>query len=206
MQPAQTMKCPNCGKSLWFVKDVCPFCKATIALAPAATPSAGNNDAPGETDESWVTLTKCETLAEADAIRTQLEASGIQALLPDEALMQTIAWNVNAYGFVRVQVASRDYESAKEVLSSMKEAEPEVISEPGPKRAELPLSWPMRWLAFTMPLLTCAGLLMFAVAKGAYARQGCERKATELWHWFASGCVCWLVAFIVFMTARGRTY
>jgi hypothetical protein len=24
------MKCPNCGKSLWFVRTFCPFCKASI--------------------------------------------------------------------------------------------------------------------------------------------------------------------------------
>lgn len=28
------MKCPSCGKSLWFLRTFCPFCKVTIA-APA---------------------------------------------------------------------------------------------------------------------------------------------------------------------------
>ena len=28
------MKCPSCGKSLWFVRTFCPFCKTTIS-APA---------------------------------------------------------------------------------------------------------------------------------------------------------------------------
>jgi hypothetical protein len=29
----KTMLCPNCGKSLWFVRSFCPFCKTGI-LAP----------------------------------------------------------------------------------------------------------------------------------------------------------------------------
>jgi len=54
-----------------------------------------------------------------------------------------------------------------------------------------------------MPLLTCPGVLIFATARSAYSRQGCERKATELWLWFGSGIVFWLVGFVVFVTVRG---
>src|SRR5437868_9022059 len=28
------MKCPTCGKSLWFLRTFCPFCKAAIAAPP----------------------------------------------------------------------------------------------------------------------------------------------------------------------------
>ena len=28
------MKCPSCGKSLWFVRTFCPFCKIPIAAPP----------------------------------------------------------------------------------------------------------------------------------------------------------------------------
>lgn len=31
--------------------------------------------------------------------------------------MQAVGWNFNTYGYVRVQVAPKDYESAKELLS-----------------------------------------------------------------------------------------
>ena len=152
----------------------------------------------------FVTLVKCETLAEADAIRAQLEASNIPSFLPDEALMQTIAWNVNTYGFIRIQIASKDYEAAKEVLSSLKQNVAVDISEQGVKLAELSLSWPMRCFAFTMPLLMCPGMLLFALAKSGYSRQGCKRKTTELWRWFVYGAVFWLVAFVVFITMRGH--
>ena len=28
------MKCPSCGKSLWFIRNFCPFCKRNISAAP----------------------------------------------------------------------------------------------------------------------------------------------------------------------------
>jgi len=64
-----------------------------------------------------VTLVKCRTLVEADLIVSRLRAAGIQAFIPDECLMQTIGFNVNTFGYVRVQVASRDYDSARDLLS-----------------------------------------------------------------------------------------
>ena len=60
---------------------------------------------------------KCRTLVEADLVVSRLQAAGIQTFLPDEILMQTIAWNVNTYGYVRVQVAPKDYVAARELLT-----------------------------------------------------------------------------------------
>jgi hypothetical protein len=31
------MKCPNCNKSLWFVRSFCPFCKTNITAPPRPT-------------------------------------------------------------------------------------------------------------------------------------------------------------------------
>lgn len=198
------MKCSNCGKSLWFVNDVCPFCKTTIQQQKAG-PQTGVEARPDP--EGLVTLTSCETLSQADAIRAQLEGAGIEVHVPDENLMQAVAWNLNTFGFVRVQVSSKDYETAKQVLASFKQDSMEAadVAEPGVRLAELPLSWPMRCFAFVMPLFICPGMLVFAVAKGGYSRQGCERKATELWHWFAAGLVFWVLAFLVFITLRDFT-
>jgi hypothetical protein len=69
-----------------------------------------------ETPIAWVTLTTCRTLADADLIATQLRAAQIPVLIPDESLMLNIGWNVNTYGYVRVQVHSQDYETAREFL------------------------------------------------------------------------------------------
>lgn len=44
-------------------------------------------------------------------------AAGIVAFIPDESLMQTIGFNLNTFGYVRVQVTPEDYDTAKTVLS-----------------------------------------------------------------------------------------
>jgi hypothetical protein len=194
------MKCPNCGESLWFVKDVCPFCKTTISreATAASTPASPKSGTVPCDSERLVTLVQCGTVVEADAVRAQLETADIPSFLPDEALMQAVAWNVNTYGFVRVQVFSKDYEAAKEVLSSFRQDAEGTAVEPGLNLAEVPLSWPMRCFAFAMPVLICPGLLIFAVAKGGYSKQGCERKEKELWQWFAGGVLFWVIVFMVF--------
>jgi hypothetical protein len=71
---------------------------------------------PQEMDMDLVTLIGCRTLTEADLIVSELRASGISAFIPDEFLSQAVAWNLNTYGYVRVQVSPKDYESAKEFL------------------------------------------------------------------------------------------
>ena len=64
-----------------------------------------------------VTLVRCRTLVAADKVVSRLRAARITAFLPDESLMQTVAWNVSTYGYVRVQVSPEDYDSARNLLS-----------------------------------------------------------------------------------------
>jgi hypothetical protein len=63
-----------------------------------------------------VVLMRCRTLLEAEMIVSQLEAAGIYSFIPDQFLMQTVSWNLNTYGYVRVQVSPKDYAAAKEFL------------------------------------------------------------------------------------------
>ena len=64
-----------------------------------------------------VTLLACRTLGEADMVVSRLRAEGIEAFLPDDSLMQVIAWNLNTYGYVRVQIAPKDYDAARDLLA-----------------------------------------------------------------------------------------
>ena len=64
-----------------------------------------------------VTLVRCRTLVAADMVVSRLRAAGITAFLPDESLMQTVAWNVSTYGYVLVQVSPEEYDSARDLLS-----------------------------------------------------------------------------------------
>jgi len=69
-----------------------------------------------ELQNDLVTLLTCRTLAEADLIVSRLEGAGIGAIIPDEFLMQAVCWNLNTYGYVRVQISPKDYEAAKACL------------------------------------------------------------------------------------------
>ena len=71
---------------------------------------------PADMQNDLVVLMTCRTLLEADMIVGRLDAAGITAFIPDQFLMQTISWNLNTFGFVRVQVSPSDYEAAKTFL------------------------------------------------------------------------------------------
>ena len=73
---------------------------------------------PADRQLDWVTLVACRTLVEADLLVSQLEAAGIKTFLPDESLMQNVGWNLNTYGYVRVQIAPKDYDAARDLLTS----------------------------------------------------------------------------------------
>ena len=69
-------------------------------------------------DKDWVTLVRCENLPAADAVAMLLRAEKIPVFIPDEYTMQALSINVNAYGFVRVQVPPSEYQNAREILES----------------------------------------------------------------------------------------
>ena len=157
---------------------------------------------PAAATPALITLTQCESLTAADALCTQLESAGIKTFMPDESLMQTVAWNVNTYGYIRVQVASEDLDAAKEVLASIRQQSDSEPSDDELHRMELPLSWAMKLFAFLLPAFICAGAFVYAVAKAGYTRQGCDRKANDLRQWFLTGAVFWLIAYIVFLAVH----
>ena len=66
-----------------------------------------------------VTLVSCATLPAADVIISRLQVAGIEAFIPDESLMQVMGGNLNAFGYVRVQIAPKDYEAARDLLSDI---------------------------------------------------------------------------------------
>ena len=71
---------------------------------------------PEEAKLDLVTIVSCQTLFDADVLVSELEAAGIEAIIPDEFLAEAWAFNLNALGYVRVQVAPNDYEAAKDVI------------------------------------------------------------------------------------------
>jgi RNA polymerase subunit RPABC4/transcription elongation factor Spt4 len=73
--------------------------------------------------EEFVTVFSCQRLTDADLIVGRLEAAGIETFVPDEFLMQTTGFNLNSYGYVRVQVHRKDYASARELCAMAVEPE-----------------------------------------------------------------------------------
>ena len=66
-----------------------------------------------------VTLMTCATLPDADVIAGRLEVAGIEVSIPDESLMNNMGGGLAAFGFVRIQVAPKDYDAARELLSDI---------------------------------------------------------------------------------------
>jgi hypothetical protein len=90
-----------------------------VAISPPTKTTSQlefNTLTPEDEGKNLVTLLTCRTLLEADMITGRLESAGISAFIPDQFLMQTISWNLNTYGYVRVQVSPKDYREAKEFL------------------------------------------------------------------------------------------
>jgi Putative prokaryotic signal transducing protein len=125
--------CAYCGKENTDDAVACRECgteefkEAPLVDKPAepVTPEAESasteleflTPTPQEMEMALVNLARCRTLGEADLLVAQLEAADIPAFIPDQFLMQNIGFNLNTYGFVRIQVSPKDYEAAKEVLS-----------------------------------------------------------------------------------------
>jgi hypothetical protein len=121
--------CSYCGAE--YPDDVlqCPVDHTSLvaeSAAPAsASPAASDPQRPlyeftplppEDRQKDFVTLLRCGTLVSADMVVSRLRAAGIEAFIPDECLMQTIGFNLNTFGYVRVQTTPNDYERAKALL------------------------------------------------------------------------------------------
>jgi hypothetical protein len=125
--------CQECGTDGF--KESAPADKAAASVEPGpesvepeaelASPESELGSAglefltptPREMAGDVVNLLTCRTLGEADMLVARLETAGIPAFIPDQFLMQNIGFNLNTFGYVRIQVSPKDYEAAKELLS-----------------------------------------------------------------------------------------
>lgn len=122
-------RCSYCGAEysddvLKCPIDHTPLVEPSVAAAPDPPPSEPVRSGQGfaslsaaDRQQDLVTLVTCGTLVAADLVVSRLQAAGIQAFIPDECLMQTIGFNLNTFGYVRVQVAPKDYDAATALLS-----------------------------------------------------------------------------------------
>jgi hypothetical protein len=127
-------KCAYCGRENDDNAVHCSEC-GTELVQPSPTPAAPAPEparpkyqirplSPEDAKLDLVTIVSCQTLFEADMVVSELEAAGIKALIPDEFLAEAWAFNLNALGYVRVQVSPNDYEAAKDVIEDAEKLNP----------------------------------------------------------------------------------
>lgn len=117
--------CNYCGRENDDEAARCRECGSNEFEPPASPASTGTVGPsrfdfkplnPAEAENDLVTLLTCRTLLDADMILGLLEGAQIEGIVPDQFLMQAVSFNLNTYGYVRVQVAPKDYDEAKALL------------------------------------------------------------------------------------------
>jgi hypothetical protein len=119
-------KCAYCGRENEDDAVNCSECGTELVQASPTQPTSEPEPArpkyqirplsPEEAKLDVVTIVTCQTLFDADMVVSELEAAGITALIPDEFVAEAMAFNLNAVGYVRVQVSPQDYNAAKDVI------------------------------------------------------------------------------------------
>ena len=122
--------CSYCGADLQDDVIECPIDHTPLVADSIAAAASGPSPdqptyqfaplSPQDSQKDFVTLVTCETLGSADMIVSRLRSAGIAAFIPDEYLMQTIGFNLNTFGYVRIQTTPRDYERARALLEDRK--------------------------------------------------------------------------------------
>ena len=119
-------KCSYCGAEYPDDAVVCPI--DHTPFEPPAEPPPPKAREPeyrfpplsaDDRQKDFVTLVTCATLPAADIILGRLQAAGIEASIPDESLMNVMGGALTAFGNVRIQIAPKDYDEAKELLSDI---------------------------------------------------------------------------------------
>lgn len=109
-------ECAYCGRENKDAAVRCTECGTEEFKTGESARSASLPEC--DPDEELVTLMSAQRLADADLLLSRLQAAGIEAFIPDEFLMQAVGFNLNTFGYVRVQVHRKDLEKAQELLSA----------------------------------------------------------------------------------------
>jgi hypothetical protein len=118
----QMKTCPYCGAEYPDDAVECAIDHTPFEQPGGSAPDPDGQPSDSDRPDDLVTLVTCDTLVKADLVVSRLRAAGIETFLPDEHLLQVVAWNLNTYGYVRVQVARKDYDVAKALLSENDQA------------------------------------------------------------------------------------
>jgi hypothetical protein len=121
MNSDASVDCVQCGTSEFKETQDAPLTAGPSPVEPKLRSNKLTDQefiplSPSDRMKDLVVLKTCRTLLEAEMILSQLESAGIYAFIPDQFLMQAEAFNLNTFGYVRIQVSPKDYEAAKAFL------------------------------------------------------------------------------------------
>ena len=120
-------KCAYCGRQSEAAATHCGECGTEFTVPAPPVQSATEPDVvrftidplpESERTKDLVTLVSCRSMMEAEAVLCELRSIGIDAFIPDQAVMQVLSFPFGVGGYVRVQVPPSDYETARELLTS----------------------------------------------------------------------------------------
>lgn len=106
-------KCNYCGRENEDSATHCSGCFQDDQFES----NAADTIEPLDAEEELVTVTTCAKLLDADLTASRLESAGIKTFIPDQHLLQAVGLDLNAFGYVRVQVCRKDFTAAKELLA-----------------------------------------------------------------------------------------
>jgi len=108
-------KCSYCGRENDDVATACCECNTEFELSPASEVDPQLVDP----TLSLVIVGRFRNVVDAGMARARLEAAGIDADIPEEYTPQIFWYAIpSPLESVTVRVAARDYETAREILSS----------------------------------------------------------------------------------------
>lgn len=180
--------CLQCGQEN---ENVAAFCRACNyeEFAPSG-PEFLTTEVEGR-----LTILKCRTPGEAFLVAEALEAAEILAIVADE---KSIWVEFEEKGFVSIQVSTRSYQAAKELLTVIERRH-------WIERAQASLPVLMIATAVTLGIFWCPGFAFFFMVNNAYKTKGYQRKSKSFVRWFCLGfALCFVFVGAISNWIEGR--
>ncbi len=160
--------------------------------APAPDPDDEASRVPLPERRGQLMVLRCRTPAEADLVIQELAREDIMGVLPQEEIER---YRRSGGGYVEIQISAAAYQSASE-LQKVVEFHHQVV------RADQPLPFGGRVVAFVLGISICPGLLVFLVVCNNYSARGYQRMARQALLY----CLCGLaLALAVWIWAFGHS-
>jgi hypothetical protein len=195
--------CCECGTSAFRSAEPKPPAKVA---QPTAFPKFELRQLSAEErTQAFAVIHNSMVAEEAEVLVSRLIAAGIHASIANNALTETFSGSVNTRDFIRVQVPTKEFDAACELLAADAQAAIEAnrsAPEPVSEKADLPLDTSMKCLMFVLPF-ACLSLFIAPFITRHYTQNGYTRRAAEGGRTFLCGTLSAIVLYLIlFLTRR----